>query len=202
MKPFSFHIRSVYGLYERRLNRQVRCEPMPRHIGLILDGNRRHGLRQNLARPSDVYVLGANKLDELLEWCSELSIPAVTLWVFSTENLKRKPDEISGILTAIETKLRSLAAQPKIHERKIRVRAVGRLDLLPSATVCALREAETATAEYDGLQLTIAAAYGGRQEIVDAVQSLLGNLAAQGKTLQDAIALVTSEFDRPASLCT
>jgi len=64
---------------------------MPHHVGLILDGNRRHGKRVHLTDPQDVYMAGANKLDDLLEWCVDLGIPAITLWVLSTENLKRTP---------------------------------------------------------------------------------------------------------------
>src|ERR1043166_1707808 len=114
---FGFDVlRALQGIYERRLMRQVGQHPMPRHVGFILDGNRRHGLRQNLTVAKDIYCLGADKLDELLTWCTELSVPAVTLWVFSTENLKRSPDEISGILGAIEAKVKELAIHPDIHE--------------------------------------------------------------------------------------
>src|SRR5262249_21662924 len=75
----------IYRVYEHRLVRQVQAFPVPRHIGLILDGNRRFG-RVNGLHPDDAYMAGANKLDELLEWCIDLEIPAITLWVFSTEN--------------------------------------------------------------------------------------------------------------------
>lgn len=163
----------VYQVYRRRLLRKVRSAPSPRHIGLILDGNRRHARLNNLTQPQAVYASGADRLDALLEWCVELGIPAITLWVFSTENLSRKPEEISGLLAAIEAKLGALVEAPVIHRSRVRVRAVGRLELLPESTRAAVRQAETATAHYDGLQLTLAAAYGGRQEIVDAVSALL-----------------------------
>src|SRR5262249_43231406 len=118
----------IYQAYEHRLRRQVRALPVPRHIGLILDGNRRFGRQNHLSRPDDIYMAGANKLDDLLDWCIELEIPAITLWVFSTENRKRPPEEVTGILAALEKKLDSLACDRQFHSRQIRVRAVGRLE--------------------------------------------------------------------------
>jgi short-chain Z-isoprenyl diphosphate synthase len=183
----------IYGLYEQWLQRQVRALPMPRHVGLILDGNRRYGRQQNFTNPRDVYAAGANKLDDLLGWCAELGITAITLWVLSTDNLGRRPEEVSGILAAVEEKVRLLAKDPQIHRRKVRVRAVGQLDLLPPSTLAVVRTAEDTTKAYDGMHLTIAAAYGGRQEIADAVQALLRDHLRQGKALKEVIGLITPE---------
>jgi short-chain Z-isoprenyl diphosphate synthase len=183
----------LYRIYERRLLRQVRMQPVPRHVGVILDGNRRHGRQHQMTDPEEVYTAGADKLDDLLAWCVDLRIPAVTLWVLSTDNLARKPQEVTGILAAIETKLRKLAKAPQIHRQRVRVRAIGCLDLLPPATIAAVRAAEAATEGYDGLQLTIAAAYGGRQEITDAVQSFLREQLAKGRTLAEVIDMVTPQ---------
>ena len=121
----------LYLLYEKRLLSQVRRCPVPRHVGLILDGNRRYGRQHNLSDPLEIYTAGAAKLDDLLSWCADLTIPAITMWVFSTDNFNRQPEEVSGILTAVETKLKMLARDPWIHQRKVRVRAVGQLELLP-----------------------------------------------------------------------
>jgi short-chain Z-isoprenyl diphosphate synthase len=116
----------VYRLYEHRLLHEVRTGQMPRHVGLILDGNRRHARRHGVDQPKDIYTTGADKLDELLAWCAELEIRAITLWVFSTDNLGRTAEEVSGILAAIEAKMARLAADPDIHRRQIHVRVVGR----------------------------------------------------------------------------
>ena len=184
---------ALYRIYERRLAREVRARAVPRHVGVILDGNRRHGRQHQLTDPEEIYAVGADKLDDLLTWCVELKIPAVTLWVLSTDNLARKPHEVSGMLAAIETKLLALAEAPQIHRQRVRVRAIGCLDLLPPATLAAVRAAEAATKDYDGLHLTIAAAYDGRQEITDAVQSLLREQLKEGKRLEDVIDLVTPD---------
>jgi short-chain Z-isoprenyl diphosphate synthase len=184
---------ALYRIYERRLVRQVRTQAVPRHVGVILDGNRRHGRQHQFADPAKVYTIGADKLDDLLAWCVELKIPAVTLWVLSTDNLGRNAQEVNSILAAIETKLLKLAKAPQIHRQRVRVRAIGCLDLLPPATLAAVRAAESATEGYDGLQLTIAAAYGGRQEITDAVQSFLREQLTKGRTLAEVIDMVTPE---------
>ena len=183
----------LYRLYERRLAREVRRGPVPGHIAIILDGNRRHAVRRGLNDPKAIYALGARRLDDLLDWCSELAVPAVTLWVCSTDNLARPADQVSGILGAIEAKLRLLAHDPQIQRRRVRVCAIGKLELLPSSVVAAVRAAREATADYDGLRLTLAVAYGGREEIVDAVQSLLAERAEQARTLAELKEQVTPE---------
>jgi short-chain Z-isoprenyl diphosphate synthase len=183
----------IYRLYERRLLEQVRALPLPRHIGIILDGNRRFGRRKNLTVPHEIYTAGAQKLDDLLDWCVDLRLGAITLWVLSTDNFDRRPEELSGILSALEHKLTLLAEDPQIHQKRICVRAIGQLNLLPESALVALRAAEAATKGYDGMYLTIAAAYGGQQEIADAVQALLREQLNAGKTLDQVIGLVTPE---------
>ena len=185
--------RLLYYLYEQNLLRQVRGGQRPRHVGLILDGNRRYGRKQNLEDPREIYHRGARKLDEVLDWCGDLGIEAVTLWVCSTENLSRSPEEVSGILAAIEAKMTDLCDHPEIHRREVRVRAAGRLDLLPESTITAIRQAERATEAYGAMTVTIAVAYGGREEIADAVQSLLRDRFEHGCRLPDVIAEVTPD---------
>ena len=184
----------LYRFYEQWLLNQVRAFPLPRHVGIVLDGNRRFGRRQNLASPHEIYSAGAEKLDDLLNWCVDLRLGAITLWVLSTDNFDRRPEELSGILSALENKLKLLADDPQIHQQRIRVRAIGRLNLLPASTLAAVRAAEAATDGYNGMYLTIAAAYGGQQEITDAVQSLLREQLASGKTLEQVVGLVTPEI--------
>lgn len=180
-------LRPVYALYERNLLQQVLDRPPPRHVGIILDGNRRYGRRAGLRDSAQIYTLGAQRLDFVLDWCGELAIPAVTVWVCSTDNLERGAEELGGILGAVESKLRSLVDDPCIHRRRVRVQAIGRLDLLPASTVAAIRAATRATAEYDGMTLTIAIAYGGREEIVDAIRSMLDEALRDGASLREAI---------------
>jgi short-chain Z-isoprenyl diphosphate synthase len=186
-------LRFLYWIYERRLLNQLKQRPMPRHIGIILDGNRRHARKRGLSDPCEIYQRGAEKLDDILDWCAELRIAAVTLWVFSTENLKRSQAEVSGILSAIEAKVAALAHDPFMHQKRIRIQAIGRLDLLPVSVVTAIHAAETATAQYNLMTLTIAVGYGGREEIADAVRSFVKMQAQQGASLSEVIERITPE---------
>lgn len=186
-------LRPLYRLYEIQLVREINRRPIPCHIGIILDGNRREAQKVGITEPVEVYRAGADRLDALLAWCAELRIPAVTIWVCSTENLKRREDVVAGIFHAIETKLKRLVEDPQIHRRKVRVSAIGSPDLIPSSTLDAIRAAEAATSTYDGMRLTIAVAYGGRQEITDAVRSHLTQAAKSGRTLADVACALTPD---------
>ena len=117
----------------------------------------------------------------------------MTLWVFSTENLKRSQAEVSGILSAIEAKVAALAHDPFLHQRRIHIQAIGSLDLLPESVVAAIRAAERATTQYNLMTLTIAVGYGGREEIADAVRGFVKLQAQQGASLSDAIERITPE---------
>jgi short-chain Z-isoprenyl diphosphate synthase len=184
-------LRLLYWLYEFRLRRQIDARLVPGHVGIILDGNRRYARRQGFSDPRKAYDLGAEKLDDVLAWCTELEIPAVTLWVCSIDNLRRSPEEVSDILAAVEAKIGGLAQDPAIHRSRIRVKAAGRLGLLPPSTVAAIRSAEEATAGYDALTLTIAIAYGGREEIADAVRDLVRDKARDGADLEAIVEGIT-----------
>jgi short-chain Z-isoprenyl diphosphate synthase len=189
----SWALRPLYRIYENRLTRQIEGDPLPHHIGIILDGNRRHGERHGVHDPRLIYAYGAQKLDDVLDWCADLGVPRVTLWVFSTDNLDRPIEQVSGILSAIEAKVRNLMHHPNIHHRRVRVQAIGRLELLPPSLVAVIRAAGDATASYEGITLTIAVAYGGRDEIVDAVRGLLSEQSQQGLSVHDAIDKITRE---------
>src|SRR4029450_6416717 len=118
----------LYYLYARLLLRQVRDRVVPRHLGIILDGNRRFALERGVSDLREAYALGAEKLDDVLEWCAEVGIPAVSLWVFSTNNFRRPATEISGILAAVESKLTALARPPQVLRLALPLRSVGHLD--------------------------------------------------------------------------
>lgn len=186
-------LRPLYGLYERRLNALIRSYPLPRHVGIILDGNRRHARSIGITDPREVYDIGARKLDDVLGWCSDLEIATVTLWVLSPNNLRRATSEVSGIFSALESKMASLAGDRRIHQARIRIRGIGRLDLIPEATRVAIRAAEEATAGHDRMMLNLAIAYGGREEIVDAVTSFLADNAAAGASVSEVIPRLTPE---------
>jgi len=181
-------------LYEWWLDRQLVADGRPSHVGIILDGNRRYARRLGIADTNEIYDLGAEKLTEVLKWCDDLSIRFVTIWVLSTDNLRnRPPGEVSSLLAVFEKKLKGIVTSQVIQERKIRIKAVGRLELLPASTLDAIREAEAATSKFDAFRLNIAVAYGGREEISDAVKSMLKEAVGRGMSLNDLLAHITPD---------
>lgn len=171
----------AYRLYERRLAAELAGGPMPTHVGVILDGNRRFAREHGLPGPTEGHVAGARNIDVFLDWCLDAGIPYVTLWLLSTENLERDDEEVAGLLSVIEETVERLGSAT---ERGLRVTAVGALELLPDDTRQALERAEAATAGHDRLRLQVAVGYGGRQEITDALRSLLRARAEEGASLE------------------
>jgi short-chain Z-isoprenyl diphosphate synthase len=177
----------LYRTYERRLEAEVRAEPLPEHVGVILDGNRRWAREMGFTG-REGHQRGAEKIDELLAWCEELSIPVVTLWLLSTENLERSPEEVGELLKVIEDKASSLA-----RASRWRIRALGALDLLPAATRATVERASEESLGRDGPLLNIAVGYGGRQEIADATRRMLESFAAEGVDVGEAAKRVSPE---------
>lgn len=182
----------LYYLYENRLLSEVKKGDLPRHVGLILDGNRRFAQVKGLEK-SDGHQVGADKIDDVLHWCEELSIPIITLWALSTENLERNPDELGRLLAIIENKITALTIDDTTHRRRMRIRALGQVEKLPASTQNVLKLAEEATAQYGDSQLNIAIGYGGRQEIIDAFKRLLAEKASENVAIDQIIQTMDSE---------
>jgi short-chain Z-isoprenyl diphosphate synthase len=181
----------VYRVYERQLERELAGGPMPRHVGVIIDGNRRYAAERGLGTPSHGHEAGARHIDPFLDWCLELQIPYVTLWLLSTDNLTRDDAEVTALMQIIEATIERMGCTEDSAERGLRVTAVGALDLLPASTRQALKRAEEASVHHDRLRVQVAVGYGGRQEITDALRSLLLDRAAQGASLEEVAAALT-----------
>ncbi|HEX21273.1 MAG TPA: isoprenyl transferase, partial [Actinobacteria bacterium] len=144
----------IYFVYRRRLVKELnRNKIMPSHVGLILDGNRRYAKQQGFKEVSKGHRLGADKIDEVLSWCEDLGIHMITLWALSTENLRRESSEISDLLKIIEVKITEIAEDPRTHQRRMKIKSLGKFDLLPVSTQKVLTEAEYATKDYDNFHL-------------------------------------------------
>jgi short-chain Z-isoprenyl diphosphate synthase len=178
----------VYRLYARRVEGRLDHAQVPKHIGVILDGNRRWA-RAAGGSPEQGHKAGASKIQELLGWCTETNVEVVTLWLLSTDNLGRPDDELLPLLGIIEDAVRDLAA-----DGRWRVNHVGTLDLLPARTQKVLKEAEQATIDVDGILVNVAVGYGGRQEIADAFRSLLVDHAAKGTGLDELAEIVDADL--------
>ncbi|WP_446665783.1 isoprenyl transferase [Flexivirga sp. B27] len=169
----------LYLAYERHVRKSLPEQNLPRHVGVMLDGNRRWAKARG-AQTADGHRAGADNIKPLLEWCEEAGVEVVTLWLLSTDNLGRSPVELKPLLGIIEGAVEGLAA-----DRRWRLHPVGALDLLPDSTAQVLKEAADTTAGVDGLIVNIAVGYGGRREIADAVRAMLQEHAARGTSLEE-----------------
>ncbi len=172
--------RTLYHYYERRLGRALPADRVPRHVGVILDGHRRFARVSGVGEYRASYEIGMSKLEDLLGWCAELRIPAVTAWVLSTENLRRPASELDPYLEVLEELFGRL---PSLAQRVgFSLSVSGSLDLLPERLSAVAKEAVDRVAESGEapMSVNIALCYGGRQEIVDAARSLVGELLEAG----------------------
>ncbi len=175
-------ILGAYRIYEKWLKGQVEKQDMPQHVAVILDGNRRWASERSLPY-LEGHQYGARIAKEFLEWCLDLGIRTVTVYVFSTENFQRSNEEVQRILRLIEDEARRLRNDQRLHENKVRVKTIGRIDLLPESLQQILRDVERETESYGEHYLNIAIAYGGRTEIVDAARKIAENVAKQRVSL-------------------
>jgi short-chain Z-isoprenyl diphosphate synthase len=169
----------AYRLYEHRIEASLSPQAIPRHVGVMCDGNRRWARSAGLADVSSGHQAGADKIFEVLQWCRQTGVEVVTLWLLSTDNLSRPAAELEPLLRIIEDTVRDLVAQ---HWH---VNPMGALDLLPADTAQVLKDAADATAHESGLLVNVAVGYGGRREIADAVRSLLQDHATRGTTIEE-----------------
>ncbi len=180
----------VYTAYEKRLARSLTAggAVVPRHVGVILDGNRRWAKAMG-ATSHEGHQAGADKIVDLLRWCDEAGVEVVTLWLLSTDNLARPEPELTALLRIIENVVVDLARPENLWTLNV----VGALDLLPTETTRVLKEAAAGTGDRPGVLVNIAVCYGGRREIADAVRSLLQAHAAQGTSLEEVAELLDVE---------
>jgi len=174
----------LYGAYERRLAASLPPDRIPRHVGVILDGNRRWA-RGAGTSTAHGHRAGADKISDLLGWCEDVGVEVVTLWLLATDNLARPEAELAPLLAIIEETVAELAAT-----RRYQLHPVGALDLLPDSTAAALKSAADATRGVPGLLVNVAVGYGGRREIADAVRALLHEHAAQGTSIEELAEII------------
>ena len=183
---------TAYSLYARRLHVQLAGGNLPRHVAIVMDGNRRWARQAGFADPKVGHRYGAEHLDEVLQWCAELGIPHVTAFVASVDNLqKRDSDEVDNLLRMIEDVVAERLTRPSSIWR---IHPAGRLDVLPDSTRHALKVAEEATrASNTDFHLNIAIGYDGREEILHAIRSLLEEQSRAGHTIDDIAHRLTTE---------
>ncbi len=162
----------IYKIYEKNLENQIKRGPLPKHLAIIMDGNRRFARKYNMPTFFG-HKLGAEKLIEVLRWCYDLGIKIVTVYALSLENYyKRNKNELNNLFMLFSEYAKKYLHNKDIHKNKVRIKFIGKLNLLPDYVIESFRLLEKATENYNNYRLNIAVCYSGREEILEAIRRL------------------------------
>ncbi len=162
---------AAYKAYEKKLLKIVKEGKVPKHVGIIMDGNRRFAKELEM-KPSEGHLEGKNKVEEVIDWCREIGIKILTVYAFSTENFHRSRDEVIALMNLFIDNLKKAADDERVHQNKIRIKVIGQRDVLPKELREVIEYAEEKTKDYDDFFFNIAIAYGGREEIIKAIKEI------------------------------
>lgn len=175
----------AYSTYESMIEKEVASGEMPRHIAIIMDGNRRYAEEVLGADPLEGHKLGRKKLEEVLHWCLDLDIHIMTVYAFSTENFGREEHEVTYLMDLLEQSLYEFADDPEVHEKRVAIKVIGDMSMLPENVVKAADYALERTGSYTDNCLNMAIAYSGRQDIANAVRRIAGDVVDGKITLEE-----------------
>lgn len=180
----------IYRLYERQILGSLKDTELPKHVAVMLDGNRRWAEKNFGAKAEVGHSAGGKKIHEFLGWCDDLGIPVVTLYMLSIDNLtKRSEDELKDLLRIIGEVAKDLA-----KAKSWRVKLVGDRAALPESLRKSIEQAEKETEGLSGLHVNLAVAYGGRNEIAEAVKQILVKHSAEGTSVDSLVKNLTPEL--------
>ncbi len=183
----------IHEFRDIKLIEEIKENPLPKHIAVIMDGNRRFAQELGLSQEAG-HHFGRMKIEEVLDWCFDLGIPVLTIYAFSTENFNRSEKEISTLMALFKEELDKAKQDSRIHTNKVRIRILGRLDLLPKDIQEAATYVMDMTKHYDAYNLNIALAYGGREEIITAIQQIAGDVKEGKLALSDISQSTVSSY--------
>ena len=175
----------LYRLYEWYITRGLKPEKMPKHVAIIMDGNRRYSKLQGNMDVVKGHEIGVDTLEKVLDWSIELGIEIITVYAFSTENFNRPEHEVEGLMKLFVKNFKRLVDHEKIHRNEVKVKVVGRTELIPKSVREAIKEAEDATAHYNKRLFNIAIGYDGRLEIIDSFKKIIEQVQAGEITIDD-----------------
>ncbi len=163
--------REMERILAKKMMEEIKKYPIPQHIAIIMDGNRRYAMEQGMP-PYQGHEMGKDKLKDVIKWCHEVGIKILTVFAFSTDNFKRPKEEVDHLMKLFEQDLKRMAEDKRIKENEVRVKVIGEIDLLPDKVKNAALELMKKTENYDKYYFNIAIGYGGREEIVEAIKKI------------------------------
>jgi tritrans,polycis-undecaprenyl-diphosphate synthase [geranylgeranyl-diphosphate specific] len=186
-----------YHRYERRLEKGIRNLEIPHHIAVIMDGNRRFAGQLGKTK-SFGHAMGAEVTEKVIEWCYEIGVKQLTLYAFSTENFQRPEEEVDGLFNLINQTFLKFYSDPRIHEKEMQIRVIGDRSKLPDFLNESIKKIEKSTEHYKKFHLNVAIAYGGRQDIIQAVRDIAGSVSSGKLSLEEVDENLISEHLYPA----
>ena len=181
---YNYFSKKVNEFRDYKLLEEIKQKPVPKHVAIIMDGNRRFATGLGLT-PDAGHLFGRDKIKEVLEWCFELEIKILTLYAFSTENFRRNSEEVKTLMDLCKEELDKAVKDSRIHKNKVRVRVLGHLESLPEEIRESARYIINETKKYDKHSLNIALAYGGREEIIHAIQNIANDVKHGDLNIED-----------------
>ncbi len=189
---------SIFYLeYERRLKIEIMNSEIPQHIAVIMDGNRRYAGQMGKAK-SFGHAMGAEVTEKVIEWCYEVGVKQLTLYAFSTENFHRSEEEVDGLFNLINEKFLEIYSDPRTHEREMQVSVIGDRSKLPAFLKASIEKTEKATENYKKFHLYVAIAYGGRQDIIQAVCDIASCISSGKLSIEEVNENIISKHLYPA----
>ncbi len=176
-----------------KLLEQIKRQPVPQHVAVIMDGNRRFAAGLGLS-PSAGHLFGRDKIREMLEWCFELGITNLTLYAFSTENFRRDSSEVETLMNLCKEELAKAKKDSRIHKNRVKIRILGKLESLPKDIRESAQEIMDQTKHYENHSLNIALAYGGREEILQAIQKIARDVKQGTLSVDDIKEPIISKY--------
>lgn len=173
--PYGYISKKIDKFRDDKLLEQVKENPVPKHIAIIMDGNRRFAKEFGL-NPNAGHLFGRDKIEEVLEWCFDIGIKNLTVYAFSTENFQRESSEVQTLMDLCKDELKKASKDSRIHKNRVRIRVLGQLDSLPGNMSESARSIMNQTKDYDNYSFNIALAYGGREEILQAIKKIAGDV--------------------------
>lgn len=163
---------TAYQAYEKRLLKQVLQGEVPKHVAIIMDGNRRFAKELGLSS-TEGHQKGREKLEDVLEWCREVGIKILTVYAFSSDNLRRSKEEVDSLMKLFTESFRKAGDDERVHKYGIKIKVLGQKELLPLDLQEAIKYTEERTKNYRNYLYNLAVAYGGREEILNAIKKVV-----------------------------
>ena len=190
---YNFIIKRINEFRDYKLIEQIKKNPIPRHIAIIMDGNRRFAKELGLS-PNIGHLFGRDKIEEVLGWCFDLDIKNLTVYAFSTENFQREMLEVESLMNLCKNELIKASKDSRIHKNEVRIRVLGKLESLPEEISESAKFVMDQTKDYEKYSFNIALAYGGREEIIQAIQKIAKDVKEDKMEIEDIKESIVSKY--------